>query len=333
MKTYNCKNIYEAIKLLEGWIDYLEKANSKDLGDMTPEGKRRNAGYNNYTLYAKWYKEYTAENYQGQPYCATGTSMAFVMAYGLETAKKLLGGDLYYNCEEFYQRMKKEHPERLHSEAKAGDVILFYNGSRHYHTGKVIRELEGGFVTIEENTTSGNNVVVANGGATTRKSYTYDKVNAVFYRPPYDECGISTEDPSMEITKYPINTQTMFGIIIQASSLNVRELPTTDSKAVGSLKYGDSVRPTYKTFDNRGVRWYYIPEKNGWISGNYVKGWIQEENGRWWYALNGGGWTSGDVCVIDGVAYAFDDGGYMITEPVMVYPDASGALHTEQRNQ
>ncbi len=331
MKIHSCTNIYEDIALREDWLDYLEKATGKDLGDMTPAGKRRNAGYNNYTLYAKWYKTHTGENYQGQPYCATGESMGYVQAYGLEKAKKLLGGDLFYNCENFYQYIRKNYPGRLHSTAKVGDTVLFYNGTKHYHTGHVVKEIENGFVTIEENTSSGNNVVVPNGGATTRKSYTYDKVNAVFYRPPYSSCGISTTNPDDDIVKYPIGTGAG-GLLVRASSLNVRSNPTTNSSVVGCVMDGDRIYPQYKAFDDRGVRWYYIPDKKGWVSGNYLEGWIQEADGRWWYLIKSGQWYARDVYVIDGVPYGFDDAGYMRTDPFEVTPDASGALHIAVRN-
>ena len=325
------KTVFDCIRIWESWLNYLEKKNGTDLGDMTPAGKIRNAGYNNYTLYARDYKEETGENYQGQPYCAVTVSMSFVTAYGLKIAKKLLGGDLYYNCEEFYQRIKKKYPDRLHSKAKVGDVALFYNGTRHYHTGFVEKLITNGFVDDEANTSSGNNVVVPNGGATTRKSYTYDKVNVVFYRPPYTAYGISLEEEPVEIVKYPINTDTMFGLIVEADTLNIRSLPSTESEVIGQYHDGDHIKPTYKAFDERGVRWYYVPDKNGWVSGNYLKGWIQEENGQWWYLLKEGTWYTGDVYVIDNVSYGFDDAGYMMTEPFTVVPDANGALHLQKR--
>ncbi len=323
IQIHNCTSIQEDIKLREAWIDYLEKKTRSDLGDMTPAGKKRNAGYNNYTLYAEWYKKMTGENYQGQPYCATGESMGYVQAYGLEKAKKLLGGDLFYNCEQFYQKMKKEHPDRLHDTAKIGDTVLFYNGSRHHHTGHVIKEISNGFVTEEENTSSGNNVVVPNGGATTRKSYTYGKVNAVFYRPPYEECGISIGE--QDFPTYEIKTGEK-GLEVTASSLSVRIDPDKDSKLVGYVSKGDHIKPTMKAFDDRGVRWYYAEELGGWISGKYLTGWILESNGRWWYLLDGDTWYAGVVKAIDGEVYGFDDSGYMETEPFEVYPDKNGVL-------
>lgn len=319
------KTVNDLVTTLEGWLNYLEKKNGTDLGDMTEAGKKRNAGYNNYTLYAKWYKESTGENYQGQAYCAMAVSCAFVTAFGLSMAKKLLGGDLYYNCEIFFQREKKAHPSRIHKTPAVGDVVLFDNGQRHNHTGIVVKVTSGGFVSIEANTSSGNGVVIPNGGATTRKSYTLAETRADFYRPPYDALGVSGGVVNSEPTNYPIGTgQT--GLTVTASSLRVRALPSTSSPQVGSLKQGDHIYPDAKAFDERGVRWYHIPE--GWVSGAYLTGWILEGgNNRWWYLLEGDTWHSGTLAVIDGAVYAFDDSGYMITEPVELTPDRSGALH------
>lgn len=319
------KTVDDLIATMESFLNYLEKKNSNDLGDMTDAGKKRNAGYNNYTLYAKWYKEYTGENYQAQPYCAVSVSCTFVQTFGLNLARQLLGGDLYYNCESFYQREKKAHPSRIHKTPAVGDVVLFDNGQRHNHTGVVVKVTSTGFVTIEANTSSGNGVVIPNGGATTRKSYTLSGVRADFYRPPYEALGVQISASDPELITYPISTG-QAGLMVTASSLRVRALPSTSSPQVGSLKQGDSIYPDAKAFDSRGVRWYRIPE--GWVSGAYLTGWILEGgNGRWWYLLEGDTWYTGTLAVIDGAVYAFDDSGYMITDPVELTPDGSGALH------
>lgn len=333
MEIYGSKNVYDAIKVAEKCLGYLEKANMRDLGDLTPEGKVRNAGYGNYTLYWSWYDEVTDDNYQGSAYCAGWLSVGyFVRAFGVNLAKKLLCGDLFIWCPSGYEQFKKAG--RIYDRPKVGDVVFYWseNLGRWGHTGLVVKELDDGWVAIEANTSSGNDVVVRNGGATVRKSYKFGGKRVAFGRPPYEENGISTINPDTMITTYNINTNTMFGIIIDADTLNVRNLPTVNgSEVVGQLKKGMSVKPTLKAFDENGTRWYYVPDKNGWISGNYVHGWIQEADGRWWYALYGGGWYTGDVYVIDGIAYLFDDAGYMVEEPTMVYPDSSGALHSRKR--
>ena len=316
--------VKDCIKKFESYINYLEKKNGRDLGDMTSEGKVRNAGSNNYTLYAKWYKEYTGENYQAQPYCAMAVSVVLAQTYGLEIAKQLLCGKLYYNCEDFYQRAMHKHPERMYHVPIEGDIALFYNGKRHHHTGLVEKTLQNGYVTIEANTSSGNNVVVPNGGATVRKSYTLDKNKVVFYRPPYKEFGIDISDQSEELQTYPISTGQ--GGLRVTADLRVRALPDVSAAIMGGLRAGDAIYPDQKTFDDRGVRWYHIPE--GWVSGKYLNGWIYERgNGRWWYLLEGDSWHTNCVAAIDGNCYAFDASGYMITDPVEVKPDEYGILN------
>lgn len=316
--------VKDCIKKFESYINYLEKKNVRDLGDMTADGKIRNAGSNNYTLYAKWYRDLTGENYQAQPYCAMAVSDVFAQTYGLEVAKQLLCGDLYYNCEDFYQRTMRKHPERLYHIPVEGDIALFYNGKRHHHTGLVEKTLQNGYVTIEANTSSGNNIVVPNGGATVRKSYTLDKNKVVFYRPPYAAYGIDTSDQPEELKTYPISTG-QEGLRV-TEDLRVRALPDVSAAIMGGLRAGDVIYPDQKAFDDRGVRWYHIPE--GWVSGKYLTGWIYERgNGRWWYLLEGDSWHTNCVAAIDGNCYAFDASGYMITGPVEVKPDEYGILH------
>lgn len=129
----------------------------------------------------------------------------------------------------------------------------------------------------------------------------------------------------MGLVTYPIGTG-QGGLRVTASSLRVRALPSTDSPQTGSLAKGSVIYPDTKAFDDRGVRWYRTPE--GWVSGAYLTGWILKGgNGRWWYLLEGDTWYSGTIAVIDGAVYAFDDSGYMITDPVELTPDGSGALH------
>ena len=55
----------KVIEEAEKWVGYLEKASNSQL-----ESKTANAGYNNYTIFTKWYKEYFGEDFQAQPWCA-----------------------------------------------------------------------------------------------------------------------------------------------------------------------------------------------------------------------------------------------------------------------
>lgn len=58
MKFYNCTSVPEFVDFLNTTIGYLEKKDGSNLGDLfTTEGKKVNAGMNNYTIVAKNYKD------------------------------------------------------------------------------------------------------------------------------------------------------------------------------------------------------------------------------------------------------------------------------------
>lgn len=153
-------------KVINEWIKangYLEKKDSSNLGDFTNKGKIVNAGGNNFTIVAEWFKRDTGNNYQGQPYCAMAMSEMFVSAYGLETAKKLLCGSLYSYCPDIYNAFKKAG--RIFDKPQKGDIVLFSNGIRFHHVGQVVDvSSDEKKITTSEANTSSANVVVANGG-------------------------------------------------------------------------------------------------------------------------------------------------------------------------
>ena len=343
MPQYFFKTWAAAIEYIATTIGYLEKASKKDLGDFTAEGKTRNAGYNNYTIYWQWYKDATDQDYNGQAYCACFVSVMLCACFGIVAAKRLLCGDLYIYCPTGYERFKKKN--RIYDTPQAGDIVFFWNNSlnRYGHTGiveKALTDSKGkvtGFTTIEANTSSGNDTVVRNGGTTCRKSYTLSTVKCAFGRPDYEAEGITMQGESIEIEKYPIET-TADGLKCTAKTLNVRNIPSTKaigdtkSKIVTTIKNAETIQPIYKAFDSEGKRWYYIENKKGWVSGNYFEGWIKEQDGGWWYLLDGGTWYAHCVAVIDGKAYAFGDNGYMITEAVKLIPDADGVLQMPNKD-
>lgn len=324
MTTCKKKSVFEMIELAEECLDYLEKATVSDLGDLTPEGKVRNAGYNNYTLYWKWYNELTQKNYQGEPYCIAWVCLQFVRAFGYDIAMKLLLGELYIYCPTAYKNFKNAN--QISSTPHVGDIALFWNNSlaRYAHAGLVAKTTTNGYVTDEANTSSGNNVVVRNGGATTRKSYKTGANKVIFLRPNYAAYGISMDEPTYET--YVVETGEI-GIHTTAS-LNVRSGPGTNYKLVGGVKEGTYFKISEKAFDENGARWLHSEDLGGWVSGKYLEGWIKESNGRWWYLLPDNKWYTGQLAVIDGLIYLFDDAGYMVTEETVVtlVPSSSGVV-------
>ena len=324
---YNFTNIFDFVKFLDESINYLEKATVSDLGDWTPSGKSRNAGYNNYTVYWDWYSKNGFGNYQGNAYCAAAVSTVLISGFGVAKAKKLLCGNVYIYCPDGYNRFKNSG--RIYSTPKVGDIVFFWSDSlgRWGHTGIVVGvDANGkGYTTWEANTTSGNNVVVRNGGATCKKHYTLGGRRAAFGRPDYEGNGISLSDQP-EVT-YSIGTGSVNALKVTASSLNVRSSIGLNSTVVGSLKYGDIVVPDKKAFLN-GDPWFHVPAANGWISAKYLDGWVQEHDfgDKWWYCLPGYKWYTDQVAYINGEHYFFDASGYMFVGSITFTTDENGAL-------
>ena len=157
----------ELIAEAEKWVGYLEKKSNENLDNFTA-----NAGSNNYTRFAVDYCDYFGEQktvFQAQPWCAMFVSVVFAIAFGAETAEKLLGGHYAY-CPYGVNHFKEigiwktENP-------KPGDVIMFRNTSGvACHTGIVYAVDSNKVYTIEGNTSSASGVV-ANGGCVAKKSY------------------------------------------------------------------------------------------------------------------------------------------------------------------
>ena len=164
------------LEVLESYVGYLEKKSNSSL-----ESKTANAGSNNYTIFAKLYKEYTGKNYQGQAWCAMFISVCFVLAVGLDKAKELLCGKLYSYCPYGMKAFKDKG--QLHTTPKKGDIVFFLKSGVAKHTGFVYKVSGNKIYTIEGNT-SGASGVVANGGGVCKKSYTVNS-NMRFGRPKY----------------------------------------------------------------------------------------------------------------------------------------------------
>lgn len=169
-ENYMQNTVKKLISQACAWTGYLEKASNKELDCF-----KANAGSNNYTCFARDYKVHTGGNYQGQPWCAMFVSEVFVQAFGLETAKKLLGGSLYHNCQTGVNQFKKA--SRWSLKPEPGAVVFFTNGQRAYHTGIVTEVTASKIKTIEGNT-SGASGVIPNGGGVCRKTYAknYSKI-------------------------------------------------------------------------------------------------------------------------------------------------------------
>lgn len=138
---------------------YLEKKSNAYLDDF-----KKNAGYNNYTKFARDVNSWGQPGCQAQPWCAEYQFWKLVKILGITRALKIMGGG-FYNCVSITNHAKENGT--WHKTPKAGALVIFRNGS---HVGSV-RSFNGSVVYTNEGNTSSTAGVVANGGAVRNKFY------------------------------------------------------------------------------------------------------------------------------------------------------------------
>lgn len=138
---------------------YLEKRTNAYLDDF-----QKNAGYNNYTKFARDVDNWGQPGCQAQPWCAEYQFWKLVNVLGITRALQIMGGG-FYNCVSITNHAKANGT--WHNSPKAGALVIFRNGS---HVGSV-RSFNGSVVYTNEGNTSSAAGVVANGGAVRNKSY------------------------------------------------------------------------------------------------------------------------------------------------------------------
>ena len=193
--------IYEAqtklIKTAEAEVGYLEKATNAQL-----DSKTANAGYNNYTKYARdhtlWGTYHASK--QGLPWCDMFVDWCFITAFGFDLGMKMTcqpKGAYGAGCTASYNYYKAAGQTVSVSQAQAGDQIFFGVPGDMSHTGLVTKVDSQYIYTIEGNTGSGDNTVIANGGGVFQKKYTrgYAKIGG-FGRPKWNLISGNSESAS-----------------------------------------------------------------------------------------------------------------------------------------
>lgn len=138
---------------------YLEKKSNAYLDDF-----KKNAGYNNYTRFARDVNSWGQPGCQGQPWCAEYQFWKLVKVLGITKALQIMGGG-FYNCVSITNWAKKKGT--WHSTPKVGALVIFRNGS---HVAD-IQSFDSSRIYTNEGNTSSTSGVVANGGAVRNKSY------------------------------------------------------------------------------------------------------------------------------------------------------------------
>lgn len=179
-------------------VGYLEKKSNSNL-----DSKTANAGYNNYTKYARDLDKlgyfYNGPK-QGYAYCDVFTDWCFVQAYGVDAALELLcqpkksaGAGCEYSAG-YYKKKGQFHK----TGPKAGDQIFFWNSKKTEagHTG-LVKKVDSTYVYTYEGNTSGASGVIANGGGVCEKKYKLNDSRIYGYgRPNYDPEPGNVETPN-----------------------------------------------------------------------------------------------------------------------------------------
>ena len=138
---------------------YLEKRTNAYLDDF-----QKNAGYNNYTKFARDVNSWGQPGCQGQPWCAEYQFWKLVKVLGITKALQIMGGG-FYNCVSITNWAKKNGT--WHSTPKDGALVIFRDGS---HIGSV-RSYSNTYIYTNEGNTSSAAGVIANGGSCRNKRY------------------------------------------------------------------------------------------------------------------------------------------------------------------
>ena len=180
--AYTAKRL---IQIAEEEIGYLEKKSNSQLDHDTA-----NAGYNNWTKYARDLNKagYYNGNKNGYAWCDVFVDWCFLQLCNGDAKKAewliCQTGDCGAGCT--FSAGYYRAAGRFYSDPVPGDQIFFGDKGDESHTGIVYKVDSSKVYTIEGNT-SGAAGVVANGGGVFKKSYARNDSRIAGYgRPRYD---------------------------------------------------------------------------------------------------------------------------------------------------
>lgn len=242
-------------------IPYLEKRSAAYLDDF-----QRNAGYNNYTKFARDVNSWGQPGCQGQPWCAVYQFWKLTKVLGLKTALQIMGGG-FYNCRNVTRHAQSK--ETWKKAPKKGALIIFRNGS---HIGSV-NKYDTQYVYTNEGNTSSTPGVVVNGGSCCNKKY---KLNAPVID-GYVWIDYGAEEQTSTDTAVKLNKTPKYVGKVTATELNVRSWAGKENPTIKKwplLKKDNlvDVCDTIKAAD--GSNWHYIRiagKYYGFVSAMYIK--------------------------------------------------------------
>lgn len=225
---------------------YLEKGTLAYLDDF-----QRNAGYNNYTKFARDVNSWGQPGCQGQPWCAVYQFWKLVKVFGLKKALQIMGGG-FYNCQSVTRHAKANGTWK--KTPKKGALIIFRNGA---HIGSA-RTYDTKYVYTNEGNTSSAAGVVANGGACRNKKYKLTDPAIDGY--VWIDYG-ATADQTSTAAAVKLNKKPKYVAKVTATELNVRSWAGAENPKIKKwplLKKGNlvDVCDTIKAADKS--EWNYI---------------------------------------------------------------------------
>lgn len=201
------KTVDKVINIAIAEVGYLEKSKIAYIKDPSCLAeKTRGAGSDNYTKYGRdMHKIYPEVMDFPAFWCDAFVDWCFYKAYGVATAKSLIGGNFDDYTVASCQMYKNKRA--LDTTPKKGAQVFFTkNGkvSGCYHTGLVYKVDDTYFYTIEGNT-SGANGVVRNGGGVAKKRYSIAayKGRVLFGHPKYDKTTTVSKSDEKKKTEPP----------------------------------------------------------------------------------------------------------------------------------
>lgn len=225
------------IAIAEAEIGYLEKSAAAYRADPTVlDRKTDGAGSDNYTKYGRDMHAVYPQVMDFPAYwCDAFVDWCFYKAYGVTTAKSLLGGN-FDDYTVASAGMYQKHGALDTTPSRGVQVFFTKNGqpSGCHHTGLVV-EVDGGYFETMEGNTSGTGGVIRNGGGVARKRYKLTDYagKVLFGHPKYDDVPVQKKPHT------PVDYQIGKGYHLN-EDMNVRNQAGATDKAsiVGYLKKG-----------------------------------------------------------------------------------------------
>lgn len=272
----------KVIRIATQEIGYLEKsaaAYKKDPGIL--DQKTAGAGFANYTKYGRdMHRVYPSVMDFPVPWCDAFVDWCFYKAYGVTTAKSLLGGN-FDDYTVASAGMYAKHGT-LDKKPEVGAQIFYTrNGqiSGCYHTGLVIAVAADGrtVTTVEGNTSAVGSGIEANGGCVAKKTRSVTN-NTLFGHPAYNDGYGKTTTNSIKIESAKYFSRAVAGTYIvatQSDPLMMRTGPGTNRKIIARIPRGDKVQCFgYYSYDRAGkARWLYCTYKDygGYLCRPYLR--------------------------------------------------------------